>query len=141
VGEWDEQTVLNLGNMHALAFHLRGTEIISLYEHHTGELTAEQIEDFTDRLIGGDLPHEDVFESKGHGVYYADAARPETNGDRLIAVTGPQRGKLRGSRLKPYFAVPHGDMMVSGCFGLLWAFAERHPEQRDEILTSLGVDA
>jgi uncharacterized protein (DUF1786 family) len=31
-----EQLVLNLGNMHALAFHLRGTHIRSLYEHHTG---------------------------------------------------------------------------------------------------------
>ena len=57
----------------------------------------------------------------------------------LIAVTGPQRGKLRGSRLNPYFAVPHGDMMVSGCFGILWAFAEKHPEQSDAILTSLGI--
>ncbi|MCH8814937.1 MAG: pyruvate formate lyase-activating protein [Chloroflexi bacterium] len=141
VGERDEQIVLNLGNMHALAFHLRGTEIISLYEHHTGELTAEQIEDFTDRLIGGTLPHEDVFDSKGHGVYYVDSsAQPKANGERLIAVTGPQRSKLRGSRLKPYFAVPHGDMMVSGCFGLLWAFAERHPEHRDEILTALEVE-
>ena len=34
----DEQLVLNLGNMHALAFHLRGTRILSLYEHHTGVL-------------------------------------------------------------------------------------------------------
>ena len=38
----DIQLVLNLGNMHALCFHLRGTEIISLYEHHTGEMTREQ---------------------------------------------------------------------------------------------------
>ena len=30
VGEADEQVVLNLGNMHALCFHLRGTEIVSL---------------------------------------------------------------------------------------------------------------
>jgi uncharacterized protein (DUF1786 family) len=139
VGERDEQTVLNLGNMHALAFHLRGTEIISLYEHHTGEVTVEQIEDFTERLIGGDLPHDDVFNSKGHGVYYADAERVEPNGERLIAVTGPQRSKIRGSRLKPYFAVPHGDMMVSGCFGLLWAFAEKHPQHSDEILSGLGI--
>jgi uncharacterized protein (DUF1786 family) len=98
----DEQLVLNLGNMHALAFHLRGTRIHSLYEHHTGEITADQLVDFTQRLIGG-------------------------------------RGKLRGSALDPYFAVPHGDMMVSGCFGLLWAFAEKHPERADEILSALGV--
>ena len=142
VGSEQEQLVLNLGNMHALAFHLRGTQIISLYEHHTGEVTAEQIEDFTERLLTGELPHEDVFNSKGHGVYYA-AEQGTRNTQQelgpLVAVTGPQRGKLRESRLEPYFAVPHGDMMVSGCFGLLWAFAERYPESREAILSGLGL--
>ncbi len=142
VGREEEQVVLNLGNMHALAFHLRGTQIVSLYEHHTGEVSAQQIEDFTERLIAGTLPHEDIFGSKGHGAYYADENREPRTGNRpLIAVTGPQRGKLQGSRLQPYFAVPHGDMMVSGCFGLLWAFAEKHPEWREEVLSALGVGA
>ncbi|MEE8369655.1 MAG: hypothetical protein V3S00_02680 [Dehalococcoidia bacterium] len=36
--------------------------------------------------------------------------------------------ELRGTRLDPYFAVPHSDMMVSSCFGLLWAFAEKQPQ-------------
>jgi uncharacterized protein (DUF1786 family) len=158
VGEPEEQVVLNLGNMHALCFHLRGAQIVSLYEHHTGEVTAAQLEDFTERLIAGTLPHEDVFGSKGHGVYYATnpvgaqhaspadnatprGAAPSTVSNAgplpLIAVTGPQRGKLRGSRLNPYFAVPHGDMMVSGCFGLLQAFAEKHPQFADQILPAL----
>ena len=163
VGRSEEHLVLNLGNMHALAFHLRGTRILSLYEHHTGEVTARQLEDFSERLIAGTLPHEDVFGSKGHGVYYVDASachserpratraspraqlseesrRPDAVHQRpLIAVTGPQRGKLRGSRLDPYFAVPHGDMMVCGCFGLLWAFAERYPQRRDEVLSALRL--
>ncbi len=140
-----EQLLLNLGNMHTLAFHLRGTRIRSLYEHHTGELIVGQLVDFTQRLIAGTLPHEDVFGSKGHGVYYADhlPAHPERvegqAGGPFLAVSGPQRGKLRGTELHPYFAVPHGDMMVSGCFGLLWAFAEKHPDHRDEILAALGV--
>jgi uncharacterized protein (DUF1786 family) len=145
VGRSEEHLCLNLGNMHALAFHLRGTRILSLYEHHTGELTTEQIEDFSDRLIAGDLPHEDVFNSKGHGVFYTEDTRVETtrrvvSHNPLVAVTGPQRGKLRGSRLDPYFAVPHGDMMVSGCFGVLWAFAEKHPDRQEEILTALSVN-
>jgi uncharacterized protein (DUF1786 family) len=133
------QLVLNLGNMHALAFHLRGTTIISLYEHHTGEITGEQIVDFTERLIAGTLPHEDVFNSKGHGVFYAtDAA--SADGERpLVAVTGPQRGKVRDSRLDPYFATPHGDMMISGCFGLLQAFAAKYPDHAEEITAALAV--
>lgn len=147
VGRAQEQCVLNLGNMHALCFHLRGTEIVSLFEHHTGEISAEQIVGFTERLLRGELTHEDVFDTSGHGVYYAVAAADEGStvqgamGRPMVAVTGPQRRKLRDTRLDPYFAVPHGDMMVSGCFGLLWAYAERHPAQREEILAQLGINA
>jgi len=130
------QLVLNLGNMHALAFHLAGTEIISLYEHHTGEISREQIEDFSERLVAGTLPHEDVFNTKGHGVFYADDAGGRGR-DPLVAVTGPQRGKIRGSRLNPYFATPHGDMMISGCFGMLRAFAAKYPDSAAEIARAL----
>jgi uncharacterized protein (DUF1786 family) len=139
VREANTQLVLNLGNMHALAFHLQGTRIISLYEHHTGEISSAQIEDFSERLLTGALPHEDVFGSKGHGVFYATedgAFRPRPD---LVAVTGPQRNKIRGSRLQPYFATPHGDMMISGCFGLVHAFASKLPEHRDEIAAALGI--
>ncbi len=132
-----EQFVLNLGNMHALAFHLRGVHIHSLYEHHTGEISREQIEQFTEGLMAGTLQHEEVFDSKGHGVLYVDEP-----GDRhpLLAVTGPQRDKVRGSRLVPYLAAPHGDMMIAGCYGLVWAFAEKHTEHREEIVARLGVE-
>jgi uncharacterized protein (DUF1786 family) len=136
VGSKGEQLVVNLGNMHALAFHLRGTRIVSLYEHHTGEMRTEQIEDFTERLAAGSLAHEEVFESKGHGVLYTEertaGAMP------FLAVTGPQRGRLRGSRLRPYFATPHGDMMIAGCFGLVRAFGRCYPEHREEIEGALA---
>jgi len=145
VGGEEEQCLLNLGNMHTLAFYLKGTLVVSLYEHHTGEVTAEQIVEFTERLLAGTLRHEDIFGSQGHGAYYADSGQepgPRTARPRVIvAVTGPQRGKLRASRLEPYFAVPHGDMMVSGCYGLLWAFAERYQEHRNEVLAALGIAA
>ena len=135
----EEQLVLNLGNMHTLAFHLRGAQIRSLYEHHTGEMSTEQIEDFTERLIAGTLAHEEVFNSKGHGVFYANGPAPARDGGPpFLAVTGPQRGRLRGSRLQPYFATPHGDMMIGGCFGLVRAFAARYPEHRDEIERALA---
>jgi len=136
VGGREEQMVINLGNMHALAFHLTGTRIRSLFEHHTGEVTREQLEDYAQRLLDGTLTHQEVFESKGHGVFYAEGP---TGNRPLVAVTGPQRWKLRGSSLQPYFAVPHGDMMLAGCFGLLWAFAHRHPRHGEEVLGRLGV--
>lgn len=138
VGSAGEQLVLNLGNMHALAFHLQDTRILSLYEHHTGEMTTEQIEDFTERLVAGSLRHEEVFESKGHGVFYAPDGG-SNGGSPIVAVTGPQRGRLRGSRLDPYFAAPHGDMMISGCFGLVRAFGTRYPAQREEIERALDI--
>ncbi|MEX0750760.1 MAG: DUF1786 family protein, partial [Dehalococcoidia bacterium] len=133
------QLVLNLGNMHALAFHLQGTRIISLYEHHTGEMSREQIEDFSERLLDGTLAHQEVFDTKGHGVFYADG-EPSSGDADIVAVTGPQRGKLRGSRLQPYFAAPHGDMMISGCFGLVRAFGARYPEHREAIDRALMVE-
>ncbi|MGH7634068.1 MAG: DUF1786 family protein, partial [Gemmatimonadaceae bacterium] len=107
----------------------------------TGEVSREQIEDFTRRLLAGTLPHEDVFNSKGHGVFYSDGGT-HSDGDGampIVAVTGPQRGKLRGSALQPYFATPHGDMMISGCFGLLRAFGEVYPDTRGEIEAALAV--
>lgn len=135
VRDADEQLVINLGNMHALAFHLRGSHIHSLYEHHTGEISAAQLVDFSERLVSGSLAHEEVFGSKGHGVYYADDRR---GGGPSVAVTGPQRAKLRGSRLNPYFAAPHGDMMIGGCFGLLSAYAEKYPAACEEIEARLA---
>jgi len=134
VAQAGEQLVLNLGNMHTLAFHLRDTHIYSLYEHHTGLLEPAEIESLTERLIAGTLRHEDVFDHHGHGVYYA--SQPQSSSS-FLAVTGPQRAKLRGSRLNPYFATPHGDMMLSGCFGLVEAFAVRYPEYQGEIEAAL----
>jgi uncharacterized protein (DUF1786 family) len=161
VAQTEAQFVLNLGNMHALAFHLRRTQIISLYEHHTGEMTNGMIEDFSERLIAGSLHHDEVFGSKGHGVFYAEGPHPLPPGEDhpaqregvrgarrraprpFLAVTGPQRERLRpprAGRLQPYFAAPHGDMMISGCFGMLQAFAYRFPQHRDEIERALSGD-
>lgn len=132
-----EQVVLNLGNMHALGFYLSGTYIHALFEHHTGLLEPAQIDRMARELAQGTLSHEEVYAGNGHGVFYADdhhaAATP------FVAVTGPQRGKLRDSSLQPYFAAPHGDMMISGCFGLIRAFAERYPNATAEIDAALAL--
>lgn len=133
-----ERMVLNLGNMHLLAFHLRGRQIASLYEHHTGEVKPERIVEFTEKLANGSLTQQEIFSTKGHGAYHADrslvgAALPE-----MVAVTGPKREKIRGTAMHPTFAAPFGDMMISGCFGLLRAFGEVYPETRDAIDARLG---
>jgi hypothetical protein len=45
---------------------------------------------------------------------------------------------MRGSLHGPYFAVPYGDMMLAGCFGLLAAMADVYPEFSETIRRSLG---
>ena len=134
----DEALVMNLGNMHLLAFHLRGRRIASLFEHHTGEVTSEQIEGFARQLMTGDLEHEAIFNSKGHGAYHADRALVKQAMPTIVAATGPQRRKIRDGSLAPYFAAPHGDMMIGGCFGLLRAYAEVYPEAREATEARLG---
>ena len=46
----------------------------------------------------------------------------------LCAVTGPRRAKLPPLPWPTLRAVPHGDMMLTGCFGLLRALARHLPE-------------
>jgi uncharacterized protein (DUF1786 family) len=133
-----EHLVLNLGNMHLLAFHLRGRAIASLFEHHTGEVDAETIADFAGELATGTLRDEAIFESKGHGAYHADRSLVHSAVPSMVAATGPLRAKIAGGPLRPYFAAPFGDMMIGGCFGLLRGFAEVHPSARDAIEARLG---
>ena len=134
----DERLVLNLGNMHLLGFHLRGRRVASLFEHHTGEVNAEQIVTFTERLAAGTLTNVEIFSSKGHGAYHADRTIVAAAVPGMVAVTGPQRAKIRPSRLNEYFAAPYGDMMTSGCFGLLRGFGEVYPSAREEPDARLG---
>lgn len=135
----DERVVLNLGNMHLLGFHLSGQKVASLFEHHTGEVTSEQIVGFAHRLAVGVLTNEEIFATKGHGAFHADRSLVAPRLPAMVAVTGPRREKIRGTDLQPYFAAPYGDMMISGCFGLVRAFAEVHPWSREAIEHRLGT--
>ncbi|MFQ5827250.1 MAG: hypothetical protein ACE5IA_07820, partial [Dehalococcoidia bacterium] len=56
----------------------------------------------------------------------------------FLAVTGPRRRMVANSALAPHFAVPHGDMMLVGCFGLIRAFAMKKEAWREEIDRALG---
>ena len=59
------------------------------------------------------------------------------NGGFGVAVTGPRRNMMRRSNLHPYFVVPFGDMMLTGCFGLLAATGDVLPSLKEQILASL----
>lgn len=122
--------VANIGNFHTLAFQFSEGSITGVFEHHTGELKADQLEGFIGELAQGTLTHEAVFGSQGHGAWLRDT-RPHPV--EFLAVVGPRRGLLLHSRYRPYFAAPYGDMMLAGCYGLVRAYAELNPEVAGEI--------
>jgi uncharacterized protein (DUF1786 family) len=131
-----EAVIVNVGNMHTLAFHLRDGEIAGLLEHHTGLLDREKIEDLLAKLAGGTISHDTVFAGHGHGALILD---PRPAALDFVAVTGPRRNLLAGSpRLRPYLAVPYGDMMMAGCWGLVRACAGILPWTREAIEGALG---
>jgi uncharacterized protein (DUF1786 family) len=134
----DPLIVVNLGNFHTIAALLDHRAIRGLLEHHTGELTAPRLEDYLDRLAAGTLSNQEVFDDMGHGALELG---PPDRAPQMVAVTGPRRGVLDGSRLRPRFAVPHGDMMLAGCFGLLRALRIRLPDFAPAIEKQLGPDA
>ncbi len=137
VRERDESLVANIGNFHALAFHLAGDAIRGLFEHHTGELRPEQLRTFLDRLADGTLTNEEIFNSQGHGALVLDRT-PLRHG--WLATTGPRQALLdRWRDARPYRAVPHGAMMLAGCFGLLRAVAARLPHHRAAIEAGLAA--
>ena len=124
-----ECLLVNVGNFHTLACYWRDGAILGLFEHHTGELTPAKLAGYLEKLAAGTLTNEEVFADQGHGALVFDPPRRRLS-EVLLAVTGPRRGLLRGSRLAPYFAVPHGDQMLAGCFGLLQALADHWPPAR-----------
>lgn len=137
VRQAERALVTNVGNFHVLAFHLHRGAIAGLFEHHTGEVTAAQLETFLERLATGTLTNEEVYGSQGHGALVLDPTAAD-GVPPLLAVTGPRRALLGGGRWRPYWAVPHGDMMLTGCFGLLRAYAAHDERVRAAVEQRMG---
>jgi uncharacterized protein (DUF1786 family) len=144
--------IANVGNFHTLAFRLRAEEpgeygIEGVFEHHTGLLDLQTLAALLHALADGSLKHAQVFEQHGHGaLIYDPQPLPLEQGELRVVVTGPRRNlfneadalsQLARQTLSPYFAVPFGDMMLAGCFGLLAATAEVMPDLGGPILRSL----
>jgi len=111
--------VVNLGNQHALAAMVKEDRVLGLWEHHTGALTQEDLVQWMNRFARGEVRHQEVLESGGHGCAY----RPEFEEHhlpRFFAVTGPRRALAEG--LSWHMAAPFGNMMLAGCYGLIRAY-------------------
>ena len=159
----ERKIIANVGNFHTLAFRLGKNGIEGVFEHHTGEIDLPKLESLLRALADGSLKHEDVFNDMGHGALMYSAETFEFGNDEFdVVVTGPRRSIFQtmddrpqtmnrplstlapgasagvvNSRLRPYFAVPFGDMMIAGCFGLLAATAEIIPNLAEAIQGSL----
>ena len=132
--------IANVGNYHTLACRLRKSgEIEGMFEHHTGELNVDRLDKLLSALADSSLTHEDVFDDMGHGalIYSSAPHKPIHNKGWGVAITGPRRKIMRSSRHRPYFAVPYGDMMLSGCFGILSLISDILPEFNTVIRDSL----
>ncbi len=139
--------IANVGNFHTLAFRLGPKGIEGVFEHHTGLIDLPKLEGLLRALADGSLEHEDVFGDHGHGaLIYEKEPLVLGDGDFDVVVTGPRRGLFQTavsgqpsavSRLRPYFPAPFGDMMITGCFGLLAAVADVLPDLGDPIRESL----
>jgi uncharacterized protein (DUF1786 family) len=130
--------IANVGNFHTLAFRMGESGIEGVFEHHTGLLTQARLEDLLRSLAAGTLKHEDVFDDHGHGalLYSSTPLALDPQAGNLV-VSGPRRAMLRESTLRPYFAVPFGDMMIAGCFGLVAAAADLLPDLREPVRRAL----
>jgi uncharacterized protein (DUF1786 family) len=137
--------ICNIGNFHTLAFRLGDKGIEGVFEHHTGEIDLAKLERLLHKLADGSLQHQDVFDDMGHGaLMYSDEIVAFGTDDFDVVVTGPRRSmfhrqsQIENQRwLRPYFAVPFGDMMIAGCFGLLAATADVLPDLAETINGSL----
>jgi uncharacterized protein (DUF1786 family) len=135
VGQRQPVLVANVGNFHTLAFRLGEGGIEGVFEHHTGLIDVHKLDRLLHALADSTLRHEDVFEDHGHGALVYN---PHPMSLDFVGVTGPRRGMMTGSSLPVYFAVPYGDMMIAGCFGLVRAWADVYPQDREAILVSLS---
>lgn len=138
---------VNVGNFHTLAMRLEtGPRISGIVEHHTGELTRPQLARYLRQLADGSIRDDDVFGSQGHGALVMPGTGAGSAGSRdgrpFLALTGPRRELLAGHVVRglgrPHLAVPHGDMMQAGPFGLLRALAQRVPSWQEPVTRRLG---
>lgn len=119
----DPALIINFGNSHTIAAILAEDRVTAIFEHHTSGMKGEKIRDLIEKFCRGTLDGGEVLEDGGHGSYIGSV--PDKI--RSILVTGPRRESfisceaLKGA----VAAAPAGDMMITGCLGLIKAWKGR----------------
>ena len=107
--------VVNVGNQHILAALVQGERVWGLFEHHTVLMDSGKLAHYLQRLHQGSLTNDEIYGDGGHGA----CIHPEYKGEfQFVTLTGPRRSMGEGLG---YMAAPYGDMMLTGCFGLVAA--------------------
>ncbi|ADI73408.1 Domain of unknown function DUF1786 putative pyruvate format-lyase activating enzyme [Methanohalobium evestigatum Z-7303] len=126
---YQPSVVVNIGNGHTLGALVIDNKVVALFEHHTSQLTSYRLQDYIIRLSEGDLAFEEIFNDKGHGCYIN--RKIGFDNIKSVMVTGPRREMIQNldeydkhPKLwdKLHFAAPFGNMMLTGCFGLISAY-------------------
>ena len=115
--------VINFGNGHTVAAVLAAGRITGIFEHHTSELSPEKLRHLVRELCQGTINSSEVFQDGGHGAYVESVPGKVEK----ILVTGPRRQSFLSCGAVPgaVAASPGGDMMITGCIGLLEAWKKR----------------
>lgn len=113
--------IVNIGNQHTLGALLKKDKIWGVFEEHTRNIDKEKLGNLINKFVKGDLSHQEVFNAGGHGCFI-NSLYQKNEGYKLVTVTGPKREVARD--LGYYFANPYGDMMLTGCYGLIRAAKE-----------------
>jgi uncharacterized protein (DUF1786 family) len=115
--------VINFGNGHTISALLDKGRITALFEHHTSQLSKDRLSRYLNSFRSGELKGSEIFEDGGHGAYI------EYTPEKIesIVVTGPKRHRFQKHDLlkSAVAAAPGGDMMITGCIGLLLAWRRK----------------
>ena len=120
--------VFDIGNAHTMCAIVKNKfSIAGIFEHHTALLSREKIEKFATKLALGRLSNEEIYSDDGHGAYSIENAGGIT-GIKKILVTGPKRELIKGASLNFSYAMPFGDIMLSGAVGIVDLIKEKCQE-------------
>ena len=110
--------IVNIGNQHTFGALVKENRMWGLFEHHTALMNPNKLKGYIARLKKATLTNEEVFKDNGHGCFiHPDLSLKDSF--ELVSITGPRREIAQD--LGYYFAAPYGDMMLTGCFGLMRA--------------------
>jgi uncharacterized protein (DUF1786 family) len=123
----DGAVVVNVGNMHTFAALVKGERLYGLFEHHSHGMDAGLLDRLVSDLRRGTLDTDSFLDRfDGHGAAYTDDYAREGPFD-FVVITGPNRGIASG--LGYHEAAPFGDMMLTGCFGLVEGVRRSHARE------------